>query len=683
MNKLIDAIKKMSARSFVSAALICAALLTSGTVSALNFNADTRVSVVSGLSLNPRIAASGGTLHVVWQEAVAGAQPYIIYYSRSQNNGQSWEAARAISNPGLGSAYWPDITAANGAVNVFWNTDPDSGEVYQARSNNNGTNFSAPINMSNAAGFSRAPRAVQDGNVVHLTYYDSRFSAGVGRAVYQLSCDGGATFGPLENLSASAGDIDDESPRIAATEAGIPFITFRSSREGLPQGGWPPYRIFVLKGRSVDCGSLRTQWFYPAQRVSNPSSEEQGSPYSTGVKRGISGRMHLAFWDTQNGGANVTYRKGNPAGKGWDAPQNLSNFPATHTMHYGVTVEGSDPAVSEDSRGKVHVFYSANNATDQDFQVGPILYRESLDGGTSFQAAQQLVAQRAMTPQSIVHNGRVHLVWADLRDNNTGAEIYHKFANEDSSPQPVADSDGDGIPNNIEASVGRNPNLKDNDIFANNQLFAMQQYRDFLGREGDSGGVNFWLTELNAGRQSKASMVESFTTSGEFDSLTAPIARLYFGTYLRIPDYGGLAFWTDEYRSGRRSLVNIGEAFTAAPEFVARYGNVDNTTYVNLLFQNVLARAADQTGLNFWVNELISGRLTRGAMLTQFTENPEYRARRRAEIFTTLMFAGMLRRAPEQAAFNANVNLINSSGTFQQSIAGVLGSNEYRTRFLP
>jgi hypothetical protein len=246
-----------------------------------------------------------------------------------------------------------------------------------------------------------------------------------------------------------------------------------------------------------------------------------------------------------------------------------------------------------------------------------------------------------------------------------------------------ADTDGDGIPDCIEPTVTRNPAVKDNDVFGVSNLFVMQQYRDFLGREADASGQAFWRGEIDGGRQTRQSMIEAFLTAGEFDQLTAPIARLYFGMYLRIPDYAGLAFWTDEFRSGRRNLVNIGNAFTTVPEFTNRYGNVsDNRAFVTLVYQNVLARAPDAAGADFWTNQLNTG-LVRGDMLTRFTESAEYKTRRRGEILATLLYAGMLKRAPSDFEFNNVVNAIAGGQSVQSQITAILNSSEYRRRFLP
>jgi hypothetical protein len=69
-------------------------------------------------------------------------------------------------------------------------------------------------------------------------------------------------------------------------------------------------------------------------------------------------------------------------------------------------------------------------------------------------------------------------------------------------------------------------------------------------------------------------------------------------------------------------------------------------------------------------------------MLAQFTESAEFKSRRRAEIFTTLVFAGMLRRAPDVAGFNAFVTGIQT-GSNEVAASAIINSTEYRSRFLP
>jgi alpha-tubulin suppressor-like RCC1 family protein len=265
-----------------------------------------------------------------------------------------------------------------------------------------------------------------------------------------------------------------------------------------------------------------------------------------------------------------------------------------------------------------------------------------------------------------------------------GAQVTFNLTISPPMLDPNGDADSDGIPNGVETTVGTNPNARDNDIFTTttlgNRLFVMQQFRDFLGREGDSAGVAFWEGEFAAGRQTRTSMVESFFNSQEFQATGAPIARLYFATYLRIPDYSGLVFWTGQFRSGQ-ALAAIGDQFATAPEFVAQYGALDNPGYVNRLYQNILGRPADAAGLDFWVGQLQSG-TTRGAMLTNFSESAEYRARINNSVYVTMMYVGMLRRGPDQAGFDFWRLQMDGGRTGRDLIDQFIPAAEYRSRFL-
>lgn len=246
----------------------------------------------------------------------------------------------------------------------------------------------------------------------------------------------------------------------------------------------------------------------------------------------------------------------------------------------------------------------------------------------------------------------------------------------------AADTDNDGIPNCLEAGSGRVNGAKDNDIFTGNLLFSAQQYRDFLSREPDADGLNFWTSALATGTHTRGRMAESFFNSAEFQGVIAPVARLYFAYFRRIPDYGGLQYWIGRYRTGT-AMGDISQAFAGSQEFVNTYGALDNTQFVTLVYQNVLGRAPDAAGLAFWVGELASGARDRGTVMLNFSESPEYRGIIGNEVYVTMMYVGMLRREPEQAGFDYWLGYLDSGASGLALINGFLGSAEYRNRFLP
>jgi alpha-tubulin suppressor-like RCC1 family protein len=248
-----------------------------------------------------------------------------------------------------------------------------------------------------------------------------------------------------------------------------------------------------------------------------------------------------------------------------------------------------------------------------------------------------------------------------------------------------ADTDGDGVNDALEDRLGLNPFVRDNDVFANTalgqRLFVMQIYRDFLNREGDDAGINFWAGEIAAGRQSRVSMAETFFNSAEFQGRLAPIARLYFATYLRVPDYGGLQFWAGQFASGQ-SLTAIGNVFVTAPEFTARYGALNNRDFVDRLYQNVLGRPADEGGITFWTGQLNSG-VTRGGVLVSFSESPEYVNRINNSVYVNAMYVAFLRRAADAGGFEFWRVELDRGRSGRELIGSFIASAEYRARFLP
>ena len=61
------------------------------------------------------------------------------------------------------------------------------------------------------------------------------------------------------------------------------------------------------------------------------------------------------------------------------------------------------------------------------------------------------------------------------------------------------------------------------------------------------------------------------------------------------------------------------------------YGNLDNTGFVTLLYQDVLDREPDADGLHFWVGELDGG-ATRESVLMSFSYAAEVESQRPDEL---------------------------------------------------
>ena len=110
------------------------------------------------------------------------------------------------------------------------------------------------------------------------------------------------------------------------------------------------------------------------------------------------------------------------------------------------------------------------------------------------------------------------------------------------------------------------------------------------------------------------------------DGIAGQAYRLYQAAFNRQPDLPGLGFWISHMDTGM-NLTEVSSRFQGSAEFQSLYGtNVSNSQLVTLLYQNVLHRAPETAGFNFWMNILETGQQSRSVILTSFSESPENKA---------------------------------------------------------
>ncbi len=222
-------------------------------------------------------------------------------------------------------------------------------------------------------------------------------------------------------------------------------------------------------------------------------------------------------------------------------------------------------------------------------------------------------------------------------------------------------------PASADDSVGQLPTPED---------FVTQQYEDFLGRPPDDGGLSYWTNLVRSGAE-PSGLVEAMATSDEFEGVIAPLVRLYFAFFDRAPDYDGLLYWTDQIRSGV-TLRQVAQQFVLSAEFQAAYGSLDDDGYVDLVYRNVLGREADASGSDYWGGQLRAG-LQRGALMVAFSDSTEYRRFIDSKVKATMLYIGMLRRAPDDAGLDYWADVIDGT-PYRDVIAGFLGAAEYGNR---
>ena len=90
----------------------------------------------------------------------------------------------------------------------------------------------------------------------------------------------------------------------------------------------------------------------------------------------------------------------------------------------------------------------------------------------------------------------------------------------------------------------------------------------------------------------------------------------------RAPDITGFSNWSGQLAGGR-ALDAVINGFVDSAEFQATYGALDDTAFVELLYQNVLDREADAGGLRVWTQQLAAG-TSRAEVVRGFSQSTEF-----------------------------------------------------------
>lgn len=160
----------------------------------------------------------------------------------------------------------------------------------------------------------------------------------------------------------------------------------------------------------------------------------------------------------------------------------------------------------------------------------------------------------------------------------------------------------------------------------------------------------------------------------------ASVYRLYLATLARGPDPEGHANWTNLLDAGA-TLTTIAAGFVGSAEFTARYGaGLGNTDFVTLLYNNVLHRAPDATGLGNWVGAL-NGGASRASVVTGFSDSAEFSAATIVDSYfgqVYRLYGATLDRQPDGGGFENWFNALYGGMTLQTAAAGFVGSTEFQ-----
>ena len=230
--------------------------------------------------------------------------------------------------------------------------------------------------------------------------------------------------------------------------------------------------------------------------------------------------------------------------------------------------------------------------------------------------------------------------------------------------------------------------------------FVKSLYTNVMGREADSTGLNFWANELSNHRRSGSQVVLEFIESEEFEKKSASDKDFLTGIYKafmgREPDQAGYDFWLDLLEGGmsRRYVLSV---FCVTEEFQKICKNIGATysgialtrpadrypeiaKFVIRFYRTCLERKADEKGLDHYVSELVSKKMTAAKMAKIFYTSEEFEAMKLDDTqYVTSMYTTFMDRKPDESGLAYWVKRLADGDTHLEVLSSFIACDEFTT----
>ncbi|HEU5150298.1 MAG TPA: DUF4214 domain-containing protein [Iamia sp.] len=171
--------------------------------------------------------------------------------------------------------------------------------------------------------------------------------------------------------------------------------------------------------------------------------------------------------------------------------------------------------------------------------------------------------------------------------------------------------------------------------------FVTRQYQDFLGRNPGVGEKQTAVLNITNGTWSTGTLIANLVNKPE-RAHRHQVIRLYNAYFNRTADHGGLVFWSDQITEHGKSINTVSSSFAGSAEFDQMYGDLTNAQYVTLVYQNVLGRTPKPADLAYWKGRLDAKEISRGRMMTLFSESAEFKVLSRGRVLAADVHDAML-----------------------------------------
>ena len=256
------------------------------------------------------------------------------------------------------------------------------------------------------------------------------------------------------------------------------------------------------------------------------------------------------------------------------------------------------------------------------------------------------------------------------------------------------------IGNNSDASFSaiadtlQRANPLDTDMY-----YVRQQYLDFLGREPDEGGLQYWTAQISSCRgdaqcehESRIGVSAAFFIEQEYQQTGSFVYRLYNGALGRQLTYAEFNADRSKVLGGEnldQSKEALAKEFAQRPEFLAKYVSATSAdSFVSALIETInLSAGVDISGqreaLVAKYNTGTSTVESRSLALMDAIEVSTFKQATYNPSFVLMQYFGYLKRDADQGGYDFWLNVLNNAepNNYRGMVCSFITSTEYQKRF--
>ncbi|MCA9309365.1 DUF4214 domain-containing protein [Candidatus Saccharibacteria bacterium] len=170
-------------------------------------------------------------------------------------------------------------------------------------------------------------------------------------------------------------------------------------------------------------------------------------------------------------------------------------------------------------------------------------------------------------------------------------------------------------------------NTNESCVNASAEGLVYRYYKAVFGRDPDNSGYKFWTQQLAGDREKPSRVAAKMLASSEnnFGNLSNEdyVAKLYQNVLKRNGDPSGMAYWTKKLDDKSWTRDRVLSQFAATAKITAadaqiQMGKPTNEQFVQQLYTSLFERQADSGGLAYWKGQLDGNKLSRSDVIARF-----------------------------------------------------------------